>query len=150
MLQILLLENTRFHAGDEGNDDDFAKALAHGADAFVNDAFGVCHRNQGSVTGVCSHVPKSYMGLLIKAELESMVAALDNPKRSDSPKTPKKCPHASMTKFYSCVQGVTHGIGGLTGIPQFCVLGLNLFETNSDQNVLQAAGGNSRRRESSR
>lgn len=79
--QILLLENTRFHAGDEGNDDDFAKALAHGADAFVNDAFGVCHRNQGSVTGVCSHVPMSYMGLLIKAELESMVAALDNPKR---------------------------------------------------------------------
>jgi Phosphoglycerate kinase len=60
----------------------FAKELAHGADAFVNDAFGVCHRNQGSVTGVCNHVATSYMGLLVKAELQSMVAALDDPKRS--------------------------------------------------------------------
>jgi phosphoglycerate kinase len=67
--------------GDEGNDDEFAKALAHGADVFVNDAFGVCHRNQGSVTGVLNHIPVSYMGLLVKAELESMVSALDEPKR---------------------------------------------------------------------
>lgn len=80
-MQVLLLENTRFHKGDEGNDPEFAKALAHGADAFVNDAFGVCHRNQGSVSAVCCHVATSYMGLLVKAELESMVSALDNPKR---------------------------------------------------------------------
>lgn len=80
-MQVLLLENVRFHQGDEGNDDDFAQELAHGADAFVNDAFGVCHRQQASVTGVCKHVETSYMGLLVKAELESMVSALDDPKR---------------------------------------------------------------------
>lgn len=81
LIQVLLLENTRFHAGDEGNDAEFARALAQGVDAFVNDAFGVCHRDQGSVTGICEHVPDSYMGLLVKAELEALMSALDNPAR---------------------------------------------------------------------
>lgn len=54
--EALLLENTRFHAGDTGNSDEFAAALARLADVFVNDAFGVVHRDQGSVTGVVRHV----------------------------------------------------------------------------------------------
>jgi phosphoglycerate kinase len=81
VMQILLLENTRFHVGDEGNDHEFAKAMAEGVDAFVNDAFGVCHRDQTSVTAICEHVPKLYMGLLVKAELQALVAALDEPAR---------------------------------------------------------------------
>ncbi|KAG1654833.1 hypothetical protein FOA52_006719 [Chlamydomonas sp. UWO 241] len=44
--EVLLLENTRFHAGDTANDDVFARALASLADVYVNDAFGVCHRDQ--------------------------------------------------------------------------------------------------------
>ncbi len=50
LLQALLLENTRFHAGDAGNDPAFAAALAATCHVFVNDAFGVVHRDQGSVT----------------------------------------------------------------------------------------------------
>ena len=49
-MQALLLENTRFHAGDTSNSPDFSKALARLCDVFVNDAFGVSHRDQGSVT----------------------------------------------------------------------------------------------------
>lgn len=52
VVQVLLLENTRFHAGDTENDDAFAEALikSTGAEVFVMDAFGVSHRNQASVT----------------------------------------------------------------------------------------------------
>eukprot|EP00892_Ulva_mutabilis_P010085 jgi/Ulvmu1/7449/UM036_0111.1 len=79
--KVLLLENTRFHAGDEGNNDAHARALAHGADAFVLDAFGVCHRDQASVTGVCQHVPRLLIGLLVEAELRAMMHALKVPAR---------------------------------------------------------------------
>ena len=52
--QACLLENTRFHAGDTSNDDGFAQQLAALCDIFVDDAFGVVHRDQGSVTvSVC-------------------------------------------------------------------------------------------------
>ncbi len=50
LVQVLLLENTRFHAGDAGNDPAFAATLAATCHVFVNDAFGVVHRDQGSVT----------------------------------------------------------------------------------------------------
>lgn len=80
-MQVLLLENTRFVAGDEGNSTAYAAALAHGADAFVLDAFGVCHRDQASVTGVCKYVPLRLMGLLVAAELRAMTTALSKPAR---------------------------------------------------------------------
>lgn len=80
-LQVLLLENTRFDAGDEGNSPAYAAALTHGADAFVLDAFGVCHRDQASVTGVARRVPQRLMGLLVESELRAMMQALSDPGR---------------------------------------------------------------------
>jgi phosphoglycerate kinase len=77
---ILLLENTRFHAGEEANDPAMAAALASLADAFVNDAFSAAHRAHASTEGVARLLP-SYAGRLMEAELKALDAALGNPAR---------------------------------------------------------------------
>lgn len=78
--QVLLLENTRFHAGEEANDADFAKMLAALGDLFVNDAFAAAHRAHASTAGIADHLP-SYAGRLMQAELDALEAALTNPTR---------------------------------------------------------------------
>lgn len=77
---ILLLENLRFHAGEENNDDAFAEALARLADAYVGDAFSAAHRAHASVVGVATRLP-AYAGRLMQSELEALDSALGNPKR---------------------------------------------------------------------
>src|SRR3989442_14566257 len=59
---VLLLENLRFHVGEEQNDDHFAKALAALADVYVNDAFGAAHRNHASVAGITKYLPMAGAG----------------------------------------------------------------------------------------
>ena len=66
---IILLENLRFHQGEENNDLYFAKSLAKLADFYVNDAFSVSHRNHASVSSVCDFLP-SYSGFLLQKEME--------------------------------------------------------------------------------
>ncbi|TCR70244.1 phosphoglycerate kinase [Bosea sp. BK604] len=78
--EVLLLENTRFHAGDEKNDPDFVKALAANGDLFVNDAFSAAHRAHASTEGL-AHVLPAYAGRTMQAELEALSAGLDNPAR---------------------------------------------------------------------
>ena len=77
---VLLLENTRFHAGEEKNDPDFAAALAKLGDLYVNDAFSAAHRAHGSTEGVAKLLP-SYAGRAMQAELEALSRALSNPER---------------------------------------------------------------------
>jgi phosphoglycerate kinase len=77
---VLVLENTRFHAGEEKNDPDFAAALAHLGDIFVNDAFSAAHRAHASTEGV-AHLLPSCAGRLMQAELEALDAALGSPVR---------------------------------------------------------------------
>lgn len=79
--EILLLENTRFHAGEKGNDAKFAQALVGEATLFVNDAFGTAHRAHGSTEGVTHHVERSAMGFLIERELEFLSEKLESPER---------------------------------------------------------------------
>ncbi len=74
----LLLENVRFHAGDETNDAEFAKQLAENFDVFVNDAFSVCHRDQASVTGVAKILP-SCTGFRLLEEIHEMTIIKDHP-----------------------------------------------------------------------
>ena len=78
--EVLLLENTRFHAGEEKNDPALSAGLAKLADAFVNDAFSAAHRAHSSTEGVAHLVP-AYAGRLMQAELEALDAALGNPQR---------------------------------------------------------------------
>jgi phosphoglycerate kinase len=77
---ILLLENTRFHAGEEKNDADFAKALAENGDIYVNDAFSAAHRAHASTEGL-AHLLPAYAGRTMQAELEALEKGLGNPKR---------------------------------------------------------------------
>jgi phosphoglycerate kinase len=77
---VLLLENTRFHAGEEKNDPEMAAALAKLGDAFVNDAFSAAHRAHASTEGVARLLP-AYAGRLMEAELKALDAALGNPAR---------------------------------------------------------------------
>src|SRR3989344_1756019 len=77
---ILLLENVRFHNEEINNDLAFAKELSSLGEAYVNDAFSVCHRAHASVVGVPLYVP-SAMGLLLKKEIENLGAVLKNPEK---------------------------------------------------------------------
>jgi phosphoglycerate kinase len=77
---ILLLENTRFHKGEEKNDPDFVKALAANGDIFVNDAFSAAHRAHASTEGLAHHMP-AYAGRTMQTELEALEAGLGQPKR---------------------------------------------------------------------
>ena len=79
--QTLLLENLRFHAEEEANDEAFSKALAKLADFYVNDAFGTAHRAHASTVGITKFVEKSAAGLLMEKELEYMGKAMTNPAR---------------------------------------------------------------------
>lgn len=77
---ILVLENVRYHLGEEANDPAFAKSLAGLADVYVNDAFSTAHRAHASTEGV-AHLLPSYAGRLMQAELEALDRALGNPER---------------------------------------------------------------------
>ena len=77
---ILLLENTRFHKGEEKNDPEFTKKLAENGDIFVNDAFSAAHRAHASTEGL-AHLLPSYAGRMMQAELEALEKGLGNPAR---------------------------------------------------------------------
>ena len=78
--QAMLLENVRFHAEEEKNEENFCKALASLAEIYVNDAFGTAHRAHASTTGVASYLP-AVCGYQIQKEIKIMGGALADPKR---------------------------------------------------------------------
>jgi phosphoglycerate kinase len=77
--QTLLLENLRFHAEEEANDEHFSRQLAQLADYYVNDAFGTAHRAHASTVGMTKFVQKAAAGLLMEKELEYLGKALHHP-----------------------------------------------------------------------
>ena len=77
---VLLLENTRFHAGEEANDPTLAKGMADLAEIFVNDAFGSAHRAHASTAGVAAYLP-AVSGLLMEKELAYLHDELETPQR---------------------------------------------------------------------
>ena len=78
---VALLENVRFHPGEEANDPDFARALASLGELYVNDAFGAAHRAHASTVGVTRFVSQSAMGFLMEKELKHLREGLENPAR---------------------------------------------------------------------
>jgi phosphoglycerate kinase len=79
--QALLLENLRFHAEEEKNDETFSKQLAKLAEFYVNDAFGTAHRAHASTVGITRFVQKSAAGLLMEKELQYLGRVLQNPEQ---------------------------------------------------------------------
>ena len=78
--EILVLENTRFHAGEKKNDPEIARQFASLADVFVNDAFGTAHRAHASNVGVADYLP-AIAGLLLEKEIQYLGQAIADPKR---------------------------------------------------------------------
>ncbi len=78
--EAVLLENTRFYAGEEKNDPELSKKLASFADIYVNDAFGTAHRAHATTAGVADYLP-AVCGYLVRKEITIMGGALENPKR---------------------------------------------------------------------
>lgn len=78
---VLLLENLRFHPGEEKNDDAFSMALASLGDVFINDAFGATHRAHASTVGITKFIKTSAAGYLLKKEIEYLEGAVENPVR---------------------------------------------------------------------
>ncbi len=78
---VLLLENLRFHAEEEKNDEAFSKALASFTDVYVNDAFGTAHRAHASTYGITKHVKYSVAGFLMKKEITYLQKTVANPVR---------------------------------------------------------------------
>ena len=78
--EVMLLENVRFEAGEEKNDEELSKKFASLAELYVNDAFGTAHRAHSSTTGVASFLP-AVSGFLIEKELKFLGGALENPER---------------------------------------------------------------------
>ena len=79
--EILLLENLRFHAEEQANDNAFGQALGRLCDLYVNDAFAVSHRANASVVAVTKHAPQSAAGCLLIKELDWFKKAMINPRR---------------------------------------------------------------------
>jgi phosphoglycerate kinase len=77
---VLLLENVRFHKGEEKNDPELAREFARLADIFVNDAFGAAHRAHASTAGIAEHLP-AVAGFLMEKEIDVMGKALEDPNR---------------------------------------------------------------------
>ncbi len=78
--EVAVLENTRFHPGEEANDPDFAGALAALGDLYVNDAFSAAHRAHASTEGIARRLP-AYAGRAMERELAALKAALGTPER---------------------------------------------------------------------
>ena len=78
---VILLENVRFHPGEQKNDLDLAKQFAQYADVFVNDAFGTAHRAHASTAGIAQFVDEAVLGFLLEEELDILGEALEQPKR---------------------------------------------------------------------
>ena len=79
--EILVLENTRFHAGEEKNDPELSRSFAALGDFYVNDAFGSAHRAHSSTAGVTEHLRPAVAGFLMQKELDYLGQAITNPKR---------------------------------------------------------------------
>jgi 3-phosphoglycerate kinase len=98
--RILLLENTRFHKGEEKNDPDLRlAALAELGDIYVNDAFSAAHRAHASTEGL-AHLLPAYAGRTMQAELEALEKALGNaapPGRSPSSAAPRSPPRSTCS-----------------------------------------------------
>lgn len=79
--EVLVLENVRFHEGEEKNDQDFAKALAKNADVYINNAFATAHRAHASTAGIAAYVTEKGAGFTLRDEVEYFNRSVKSPKR---------------------------------------------------------------------
>jgi phosphoglycerate kinase len=115
--QCVLMENTRYHPGEEKNDREFSKMLAGLGDLFVNDAFSAAHRAHCSTEGIAHFIP-AYAGRAMEAELKALQSALENPQR----------PLVAVVGGAK-VSGKLELLGNLSGIANTIVIGGGMANT---------------------
>lgn len=134
---IIMLENLRFHSGEEKNDPQFAKELASLADIAINDAFGVSHRNAASVVGIADYIPMG-AGFLMKKEIEALSTAVNSPEKPVA----AIIGGAKVTDKISVISNLLPKVnvmiigGGMANAfikAQGCNIGSSLFEAGQEQ-----------------
>jgi 3-phosphoglycerate kinase len=127
--QFLMLENLRFHPGEEANDPAFASQLAHLGELFVEDAFGTVHRAHASTVGVPKRLP-SFAGFLVEREVRELSKLIENPVRPyhvvvGGAKVADKLPF--LSSFLGRADAIL--IGGALAFPFLAALGVRLGAT---------------------
>jgi 3-phosphoglycerate kinase len=136
--QFLMLENLRFHPGEEANDPAFASQLARLGEVFVEDAFGAVHRAHASTVGVPKHLP-SVAGLLVERELRELSRLVDHPARPyvvvlGGAKVADKLP--LLTSF--CGRADALLLGGALSFPFLAAAGAKLGATKAETGLASA------------
>ena len=135
--EFLMLENLRFHPGEEANDPGFASQLAHLGELFVEEAFGTVHRAHASTVGIPKHLP-SFAGLLVEREVRELSRLVDAPERPyavivGGAKVADKLPLlASMVG-----RADTLLIGGALSFPFLAAKGANLGATPIEPDLVE-------------
>jgi phosphoglycerate kinase len=149
---LLLLENLRFHAAEEKNEDGFARQLANLCELYVNDAFGTAHRAHASTSGITKYVEQAAAGLLMEKELDYLGRVLNKPEHPfvailGGAKVSDKIPviNALIDRKADKIL-----IGGAMAYTFFkaegFTVGKSLVENAGDRSRNQTAGGRRRRR----
>ncbi|WP_251424944.1 phosphoglycerate kinase [Veillonella agrestimuris] len=134
---IIMLENLRFHSGEEKNAPQFAKELGSLADIAINDAFGVSHRNAASVVGIADYIPMG-AGFLMKKEIEALSTAVNSPEKPVA----AIIGGAKVTDKISVISNLLPKVnvmiigGGMANAfikAQGCNIGSSLFEAGQEQ-----------------
>lgn len=138
---VVLLENLRYHAGEEKNDPEFAQALATLCDVYVNDAFAVCHRSHASVAAITRYAPVSVAGFLLQKELGYFKKAMTDPRRPlvavvGGAKVSSKL--AALEQMLEKVDGII--IGGAMANTFLKKTGIDVGNSLVEDDMLAAAG----------
>ena len=137
--EVMLLENVRFEAGEEQNDEELSKKFASLAEVYVNDAFGTAHRAHSSTTGVASFLP-AVSGFLIEKELNFMGDAIANPVRPFMAILGGKKVSDKIGVIDSLLEKVdTLLIGGAMAYTFFKAMGYNVGDSICEEDKLDLA-----------
>jgi phosphoglycerate kinase len=136
-----VLENTRFHAGEEKNDPVFAAALGEIGDLYVNDAFSAAHRAHGSTEGVTHYLP-SFAGRAMEAELKALDAALGNPQHPVAAVVGGAKVSTKIDVLTNLVGQVDHLIiGGGMANTFLAARGINVGKSLCEHDLIETANG---------
>ena len=137
--EVMLLENVRYEAGEEKNDEELSKEFASLAEIYVNDAFGTAHRAHSSTTGVASYLP-AVSGFLIEKELNFLGNALENPERPFIAILGGKKVSDKIGVINSLLEKVdTLMIGGAMAYTFFKAMGYNVGDSICEEDKLDLA-----------
>ena len=136
---VILMENLRFHAQEEKNDPEFARAMASLGDIYVNDAFSCSHRAHASIVGISAHLP-SVAGRLMEEEVEALTRVLAAPKRPVTAIVGGSKVSTKLELLSHMIDKVDHlVIGGAMANTFFHAQGMHVGKSLCEPNMAQIA-----------